>query len=116
MKSQRMLSACIIGLSLTLTILALLGESLPTQARVAAAVRYVATTGSDTGNCTTIVGRCRTVQYALDVAALLDEIWVAQGTYTGTAGTVAAITKTVKLLGGWDSGFTARDSAVMFPP
>ncbi len=109
MKTLRMLSVCIIGLSLTLIALALLSRSLPTLARAAAAVRYVATTGSDTGNCTTIVGRCRTVQYALDVAAPLDEIWVAQGTYTDTAPAVAAITKTVRLLGGWNSGFTARD-------
>ncbi len=107
MKSRRMVLACVLGLISTLLVLAVLSTSLPSQA--AAAVRYVATTGSDTGDCTTIVGRCRTIQYALDVAAPLDEIRVAQGTYTDTVGTVATITQTVKLLGGWDNGFTTRD-------
>lgn len=97
-------------LSLTLIALTLLSEALLAPARAATIVRYVATTGNDSGDCTTIVGRCRTLQYALDVAAPLDEIRVAQGTYTDAAPAVAVITKTVSLLGGWDNGFTIRNS------
>jgi hypothetical protein len=102
MKTQHMLSACVLGVSMTLLVLGLLSGPLLAQARVAAAVRYVATTGSDTGSCTTIVGRCRTVQYAVSIANPSDEIWLAGGTYTGTGAAVITITKSITLYGGWD--------------
>ncbi len=72
-------------------------------------IRYVAPDGDDSKQCDSIADRCRTVQRAIDIADPLDEIRVAAGTYTDAAGTVAEITKTVTLLGGWDGGFTNRD-------
>jgi hypothetical protein len=78
-------------------------------ARAANGNRYVAPDGDDGGQCDSVANRCRTVQRAIDVASAFDQIRVATGTYTDTAGTVAAIETTVVLLGGWDSGFTTRD-------
>jgi len=53
---------------------------------------------------------CRTsVQAALHIAGDGDEIHVATGTYTDAGGTVAVITKTVWLQGGWDLDFTEQD-------
>lgn len=49
-----------------------------------AAVRYVATTGSDTGNCTLSSSPCRTIQYAINQSSSDDTILVAQGTYVYT--------------------------------
>jgi len=72
-------------------------------------IRYVAPDGDDSKLCDSIADRCRTVQRAIDVADPFDEIRVATGTYTDPVGTVAAINKTVTLLGGWDGGFTTRD-------
>ena len=53
-----------------------------------AAVIRVATTGSDVGGCGSTTTPCRSLQYAVDLAANFDEIRVAAGTYTGvtTAG------------------------------
>ncbi len=69
---------------------------------------YVSTSGDDGNDCT-ITETCRTVQRAIDVATTDDEIHVAEGTYTVTAGTVITVSKTVKLRGGWNADFTARD-------
>ena len=63
-------------------------------------VRYVALDGDDAGLRDSIANRCRTVQRALDAADAFGDIRVAVGVYTGTAGTVATIGKTVALLGG----------------
>ncbi len=99
---KRLLLSCIFGLGLVLTLLASLGGWLPAQAHPAATVRYVATDGNDTGDCATIAGRCRTIQYAVNVASSFDEIWVGGGTYTGMAEAVITITKSIMLYGGWD--------------
>jgi hypothetical protein len=48
------------------------------------AIRYVATSGADTGDCTNPANPCRTVQYAVDQAAEEDEVRVAAGLYTDT--------------------------------
>ena len=53
-----------------------------------AADRYVATTGTDTGDCQAILSPCLTLQYAINQAAANDTINVAAGTYT-VAGLVA---------------------------
>jgi hypothetical protein len=65
-------------------------------------VRYVALDGADDGACDSVAGRCRTVQYAVDVAAPYDEVWVAQGMYTTTGAAVVAIGKSLTLYGGWN--------------
>jgi hypothetical protein len=71
--------------------------------------RYVSTSGVDTGDCVDPNNPCLTVQYAIDAAGQYDEIRVAEGTYTDTAGTVADIDQTVTLQGGWKPSFTFRD-------
>jgi hypothetical protein len=49
-----------------------------------ATLRYVATSGADSGNCATSATPCRTIQYAVNQAAATgDEIRVAGGTYAG---------------------------------
>lgn len=75
------------------------------------ALRYVVPGGADNGACTDADVPCATVQYAIDQAASGDEIHVAAGTYTATANSVAVISKTVTLLGGWDAAFVQRDPA-----
>ncbi|MGA9347514.1 MAG: choice-of-anchor Q domain-containing protein [Anaerolineae bacterium] len=91
------------GLLLALWLVAMI------PARADAGIRYVAPDGDDSKLCDSIADRCRTVQRAIDVADPFDEIRVATGTYTDAAGTVAAINKTVTLLGGWNDGFTTCD-------
>jgi hypothetical protein len=49
----------------------------------ATSARFVATTGSDAGDCSTPASPCRTVQYAVDRAAGGDVVLVASGLYTG---------------------------------
>ena len=53
-----------------------------------------------------------TVQAALNAAIGGEEIRVSTGSYNGTAGIVANITKNVALLGGWNGDFTLRDPAL----
>jgi hypothetical protein len=75
---------------------------------------YVAITGTDSGNCSTPVSACLTIQYAVDQASEGDEIRVASGSYTGvsvrpradvtTTGVVTQvvyISKTVAIRGGY---------------
>ncbi len=103
--------SCILGLGLALALLAFLGASLSIHAYPIAIARYVVTDGDDVGDCATIAMRCRTIQYAVDVASSLDQIWVAGGTYTGTGGATVFITKSITLLGGWDGALVgARHS------
>lgn len=45
--------------------------------------RYVATTGADSGNCSSPASPCATIQYAHDQAAAGDTIQIAAGTYVG---------------------------------
>jgi hypothetical protein len=75
--------------------------------------RYVATSGLDAANdCSNSAAPCRTIQHALDASQDGDEIHVAQGTYTDALGTVALITKSVMLQGGWNVGFSLYDPAL----
>ncbi|MGD1994176.1 MAG: right-handed parallel beta-helix repeat-containing protein [Anaerolineae bacterium] len=77
---------------------------LPTQI-----LRYVARTGSDLANtCTDPALPCATIQHAVDVAHAGDLIRVAGGTYT-RAGTVAAVTRTLAIEGGYSNDFSIHD-------
>jgi uncharacterized repeat protein (TIGR01451 family) len=102
----------LIGLWLMLSGGLEMARAAPGASLAAPATRFVASDGDDANDCSSIAQRCRTVQRAIDVADPLDGIWVATGTYTGTAGTVAEIDKTLALLGGWDAGFITRDSTL----
>lgn len=65
-------------------ILALALAVLPAVARPADAnpgTRYVATTGTDTGDCTDMLNPCQTITYAIGQAIAGDTIHVAAGTY-----------------------------------
>jgi len=76
-----------------------------------ATTRYVATTGSDTGDCTSS-SPCRTIQYAVNQSSSGDKILVAQGTYTYkaavdscsfllTRAVVCFVDKRLTILGGY---------------
>jgi hypothetical protein len=97
-----------VGLSLMLLALNLVWLSWQAAPPVHAdpGIRYVATTGTDSGDCTDSANPCGTVQYAVDQAQADDEIRVAAGVYTGvqvrTGMTqVVYITKTVTIGGGY---------------
>lgn len=71
-----------------------------------AATRYVATSGADTGDCSS--SPCRTIQYAVNQASAGDTVKVASGTYAETV----SVTKRLTLTGnaklnaaGFDNGF-----------
>ncbi len=81
------------------------------------AIRYVSTTGADSGDCTGPGDPCRTPQYAVDQAGDGDEIRVAGGIYTGVQAydqvipTLLFISKTLTLRG----GFTTTDWLIPDP-
>ena len=70
---------------------------------------YVATTGNDSNTCSTTSAPCLTINGALGKAASGDAINVASGTYTGTGFYVVTITKSIRILGGWDAAFTIQN-------
>jgi hypothetical protein len=52
-----------------------------TAPKAAPITRYVATSGTDSGNCSSSSTPCRTIQYAVNQTSSGDRILVAQGTY-----------------------------------
>lgn len=70
--------------------------------------RYVAIDGTDNGMCDSVLGRCRTLQYAIDVADPGDEVRVGGGTYA-PGETVARITEAVRITGGYNPEFSKSD-------
>jgi len=72
------------------------------------AVRYVRTTGNDTGNtCTNISSPCRTIQRAVSVAGVGDTIRVAQGTYYENI-LMSNPFVVLTIQGGWNTNFSLR--------
>jgi len=112
MRDNKRYAALALGLGLGSTLVVLWLLTGPIHVALAdVGVRYVALDGDDSKQCDTIADRCCTVQRAIDVADLLDEVRVATGIYTDAAGTVASINKTITLLGGWSADYTTRDSS-----
>jgi len=128
MYTQRLIGAIASGLGLSLALLWLLNG--PPATFADPGTRYVATTGNDDSNdCTNISGPCRTVQYAVDQAAVGDTILVASGVYTGvhvrsrppgyealvalkTITQVVYISKTIMIQGGYTSDFASPPDPV----
>lgn len=94
--------------------------AIPSSGRAEGTTRYVAPTGSDTGNCSTVP--CRTLQYAANQAVSGDAILVAEGTYTfdasvsypcptWTSAIICFINKNLTILGGYslDNNWASRD-------
>ena len=102
MKRSLIHTSLALGLGIVLTLLFLWTLEQPTV-HAAPVTRYVATTGTDTGSCTTPASPCRTIQYGVDQAADGDEILIAAGVYTsGGAGEVVDISyKSLALRGGY---------------
>jgi len=98
------------GISVMLFLLMLWGLCAPVY-HAASGNWYVSLQGDDGSSCSTSTAPCRSVQAALDKAAIGDTVNVAQGTYTDNGGTVAQIVQDVTLRGGWNVSFTARDPA-----
>ncbi len=74
-------------------------------------IRYVAPAGSDTNNnCTSPATPCRTIQRAVNQAVSGDEIHIAEGVYSLTAGAqLVYLTKSVTLRGGYSANFGVWD-------
>jgi len=106
MKARRLLGILVLGLGSTLALLAGLHMA---HAGPAASILYVTTEGNDgggTSSCTSSSWPCRTVQQAVNVAHVGDEIRVATGVYTGVQARdgvtqVVYINTTVILRGGY---------------
>jgi hypothetical protein len=83
----------------------------------AATIRYVAITGSDSGNCSSVTSPCRTIQYAVNQSSSGNMILVAQGIYTykaqvdtcsqqtnmKPASVVCFVDKSLTILGGYST-------------
>ncbi len=87
------------------------GAALPVDAQ-AFTIRYVAATGTDSGNCGNEQSPCRSIQYAVNRSASGDVILVAKGTYTynpaadtcpflQTRAVVCFVDKRLTILGGY---------------
>lgn len=105
---------------MTSMIMLLLLGMIPSSASATGATRYVAPSGSNTGNCASIP--CRTLQYAVDQSASGDTILVAEGTYTfdpsvpyycptWTSAIICFVNKNLSILGGYslDDNWATRD-------
>jgi uncharacterized repeat protein (TIGR01451 family) len=105
--------------TLMLLLLAASAAWLPNDRFVAAAsgVRYVASSGMDTGACSDPGSPCRSVQYAVDQATSGDEVRIATGVYTqvnalGGLTQAVYISKSVSLRGGYTlTNWTQPDAA-----
>ncbi len=114
MKVSRLFLPLIIGTLMALVFLFGAGwqvadtarAAVPVQTDLQVAIRYVATTGSDTTDCTDSANPCATLQYAVDQAGVGDEVRVAGGEYTGVnnhggLSQMVYISKTITVRGGY---------------
>ena len=114
MKTKHSSFSLTLSLGLALALLWLVNGGLQPARADATPVHYVATTGSDSGDCSNSVSPCRTVQYAVDQAGAGDEVRVAAGVYsdvsarprqdittTGVVTQVVYLAKSVTVRGGY---------------
>ena len=114
MKTKHSFFSLTLSLGLALALLWLVNGGLQPARADATPVHYVATTGSDSGDCSNSVSPCRTVQYAVDQAGAGDEVRVAAGVYsdvsarprqdittTGVVTQVVYLAKSVTVRGGY---------------
>jgi uncharacterized repeat protein (TIGR01451 family) len=80
--NQRPFLALALSLALCLIVLAAMAYVAGAPAQAQETTRYVAVTGTDSGDCTDPENPCRTVQYAVDAADDGDVVKVATGVYT----------------------------------
>ncbi|HET7377719.1 MAG TPA: hypothetical protein VFK30_13480, partial [Anaerolineae bacterium] len=83
-------------------------SSQPVQAT--GGVWYVASNGNDSNNCASPATPCATINGALNVPTFYpgDTVMVAGGIYTDNGSEVVTLNNNVRLLGGWDAGFSAQ--------
>ncbi len=112
---SRIFMTIFLGLGLALlALLAARGQAIAASDSSQVGILYVATTGSDTSDCSDSANPCATVQYAVDQATSEDEIRVAGGVYTdihprprrditttGLVTQVIYISTSVKIQGGY---------------
>ena len=75
--------------------------------------RYLAPTGTNSGDCTSASNPCQTIQYAVDQSTAGDELRLAEGTYSSVISLnghnqMAWIDKSLGLYGGYTAAFTSR--------
>jgi hypothetical protein len=117
-KSTLILKRIFVGFICTVTLtFSFFGVANSASARAdlqAVTTRYVASSGTDTGNCSSPSSPCRTIQYAVNQSASGNVILVAQGTYTYSAATdtcsflqtpsvVCIVNKSLTILGGYST-------------
>jgi len=101
--------AVLLGFALSVLLL-WSGAAIPARANPDTCYVALPPLGVDAGNnCTNPITPCATIQRAIDMAVPGDDIRIAGGTYTSTAGTVAVITKSVILEGGYPADFSGHD-------
>jgi len=86
------------------------GVSAPAEFALENGGWYVAPGGSNGNSCLEPASPCATINGVLGKAGFVggDPVLVAIGTFTGSGGEVVLVDKSVRLLGGWDSGFTGQ--------
>lgn len=105
-------------------------ESVERPLSDATPIHYVAITGTDSGDCSTPVSACLTIQYAVDRAGEGDKVRVATGVYTdvnvrprddvtttGVVTQVVYISKTLTIQGGYttSNGFAGPPNPISYP-
>lgn len=68
-----------------------LGQAPTVSAQSGSGIIRVTTTGTDVAGCGSAASPCRTIQYAVNIAASGDTIKIARGTYTGSGSAVTTI-------------------------
>ena len=86
------------------------GIVMPAEFELENVLWYVATVGNDGNGCQGAGSPCATINGVLGKVRFVagETVLVGSGTYTGSGSEVVLINKSVRILGGWDTGFTAQ--------